>query len=147
MRRMYNQLSYDYYKRALKVESQRHTYIHSYIHTFIHTCTCSVGSQKVTFPPYPSTACTFTAGHVLGMTRCAGMPHSFAASATAWAWFPLLCVTAIGVSPPSSREEHAFFMALTAPRTCEAETHNRWGSINYIFLCSMGECYSTQPFH
>ena len=52
-----------------------------------------VGSQNAIFPPYPSTASTFTRGAFFGITIQAGIPRQAAAQATAAAWFPLDWVT------------------------------------------------------
>ena len=72
----------------------------------------TIGSHSTTRPPYPSTACFFTAGAVRGITMVAGIPRSRAASASAWAWFPLLCVT----TPRSAVAASSFRTAFVAPR-------------------------------
>jgi len=62
-------------------------------------------------PPYASTADVLTEGVLEGTTMWAGMPLSFAANATAPAWFPEECVTTPLAHSSAVREK----TALAAP--------------------------------
>mmetsp|Transcript_33823 Transcript_33823/g.80085 ORF Transcript_33823/g.80085 Transcript_33823/m.80085 type:complete len:255 (-) Transcript_33823:21-785(-) len=82
------------------------------------TRSSTIGGQCTTVAPYSLTASTLTVGALLGMTINAWSPASFAASASAWAWFPLLCVTKGPLPPPST----CLRTALVAPRNLNAPT-------------------------
>jgi hypothetical protein len=66
-------------------------------------------------------------GASAGTTMCAGMPRSLAASASAAAWLPLLCVATPRAAVPSSSSA----TALQAPRNLNAPpfwktSHLKW---------------------
>lgn len=77
-------------------------------------------SLHMIWPPYRLTFSTLQAGAFLGITMCAGMPRSFAARATAAAWFPLRRTTtsiyfcSSGVLEKSKQEHWNY----TAPAMC-----------------------------
>lgn len=74
-------------------------------------------SLRMIWPPYLLTFSTLHAGAFFGMTMCAGMPRSFAAKATAAAWFPLRKNRCINNFP--------FFRVQMSEKNCKQNTEAR----------------------
>src|SRR5580704_7369200 len=87
----------------------------------------TLGSQKVIFPPYASTARHFTAGAFFGITIHAGMPLHPAAHATAAAWLPLEGATTPCAASASLSEK----IALVAPRILNDPVFCRLSHLKY----------------
>jgi hypothetical protein len=73
----------------------------------------------------PETAARFTAGALDGITMCAGMPRSRAASASAAAWLPEECVA----TPRRASSSESDATALQAPRNLNAPTFCRFSHL------------------
>ncbi|KIH93075.1 hypothetical protein SPBR_02217 [Sporothrix brasiliensis 5110] len=95
----------------------------------------AVDPLNTTRAPYPRVAATLGAAEIAGITMCAGSPAVRAASASAWAWLPELCVaTPLANPPPASHPGSRLSRstAWNAPRALKAPTRCMFSHLNQM---------------